>query len=193
MGCDARIILPGNVRIRDVMRVIGVAVGFEAKVSPLGSSICTDVDGVEATTPMASSPDFLHIKFDNRHAYWSFEPDCAPGKRLLMPTSSAFWCLVGHRLVDFFGGKIDYNDCDAIDFDYERRPKGNSLNCPDDGEPWRRFHERIAKVPPITRAELEAFRGAAYDFKSDDYQYFFDAEGRMVRGDRALALLAEAA
>ncbi len=182
MGVDCRIMLPGNVRIRDVMSVIGVAVGFQPTRRSLGKTgYCTDVKGVSAEQPVGNMPDFFYIKFDGRHAYWSYEPENNVGGRMIMPKSTAFWCLVGQRLVDFFGGKVDYNDCDDVEFDYVKRNRGDARNAPTSDEPWMALQDRIAAVKPITREELENFTGAAYC--DDDYEYNFDDAGNMVRGD----------
>ena len=190
MSCDARIMLPGNVRLRDVTRVIGVAVGFRPIIRPLtATGIYVDVHGVTAEPTTAGSPDFLYIKFDDRHTYWSFEPDTNPGGRLLMPRSTKFWCLVGHRLVDFFGGELDYNDCDDVEVDYKRRAKSNRFNCPTDGDDWNNFQRRIASVVPINVAEMETFAGNV-GYPGDGYEYDYDERGRMVRGSWQLEELA---
>jgi hypothetical protein len=175
--------LPGNVRISDVATVIGVAVGFQPYRRHFSSSDgwSTEVDGIETKNTGDSSPEHCNIIFDRRYTPFFFEPDQSEG-RLLMPTSTAFWCLVGQRLVDFFGGEVDYNDCDSVDIDYKRRRKSKAVNAPTSDEAWYQFQERMMAVPPLTRAELEAFTGAAYDFASDNYEYNFDSDGRMVRG-----------
>ncbi len=195
MGVDCRIMLPGNVRIRDVMTVIGVAVGFQPiKIELQGGSYSIDVPKGSVVAESTFTPDMVMIKFDGRHVNWFFEVDSFNG-RLLYPKSTPFWCLVGHRLVDFFGGSVDYNDCDLSEKDYKRRNKSDKLNRPTDGDEWHSLQDRMAAVRPITLAELENFQGnTGYN---EDYRdgnsayntYAFDDEGRMIRGER----LAEAA
>lgn len=193
MGVGCRILLPGNVRIRDVCSVIAVAVGFEPSVEPLTKTgVSTRVKGVTAKASTDTMPDFLTVQFDNRHCYFSYEPtDVNPGGRTLNPKSTAFWCLVGQRLVDVFGGKVDYNDCDDIAFDYVKRNRSNAMNCPNDGDEWNALQYRIANVPPITEQEFRAFKGAAYDFDSDGYEYTFDEQGHMKRGPWAMPAVVE--
>lgn len=185
MGVDCRIMLPGNVRVRDVMAVMAVAVGFKPTRRDLpGGGFYTKVEGVTVDHTYCSDPSSFFMRFDGRQCYFTFESDSNPGGRLLMPKSTAFWCLVGQRLVDFFGGKVDYNDCDDNDFDYRRPNKSSARNAPTNGNPWEEFQTRLANVKPITRAELQAFTGNV-GYLGDGYEYAFDDLGRMVRGDVA--------
>jgi hypothetical protein len=182
MGVDCRIRLPDNVRLRDVVSVLGVAVGYQPlrRDFSCSSGWSTEVDGVD-TERVEHSPEMVKLTFEHRYVPFFFEPDTFRG-RLLMPTSTAFWCLVGHRLVDFFGGAVDYNDCDSTEWNYTKRDKPDNQNKPNDGDPWYSLQRRILAVEPITKAELEAFKGAAYDFASDENAYAFDGDGGMVRG-----------
>jgi hypothetical protein len=65
--------------------------------------------------------------------------------------------------VDFFGGKVDYNDCDSKGIDYRKRERPNSENCPSDGKAWDDFQRRIAAVKPLTDKDFKrAARAAGY-------------------------------
>lgn len=196
MGANCKIILPANVRMRDVLAVIGIAVGYEAKVSTLSSgglSIDMPHDGPRFELADSRSNDFGYIKFDGRQGYWSYEPDYddAIGKRFFGPTSTAFWCLVGKRLVDFFGGSIDYNDCEGDGPDYKVRERTNKQNYPKDNPEWDVFYHRLLAVEPITQEEMAEFTEAGYG--DDDNPYSFDANGRMVRGDNLYKAVEQAA
>ncbi len=39
---------------------------------------------------------------------------------MLLPRSTSFWLSVGKGLIDFFGGKMDYNDSDDIEINYSK-------------------------------------------------------------------------
>lgn len=190
MGVDCRIMLPGNVRIRDVMTVMAGAAGFEVKRRDFGNNPgwSAKAEGVEAKTPSGSDGSYTYITFDNRHVYFTFEPDNRIG-RLLYPRSTPFWAMMGYRLVDFFGGTLDINDCDAIDVDYKKRAGSNERNCPTDGDAWYAFQNRLLKVKPITLKEMEAIApktGYGLDSDLGNNPYSFDAKGNMIRGSRLL-------
>jgi len=60
-------------------------------------------------------------------------------------------------LVDFFGGRMDYQDCDDSYEDYTKWPKSSRHNRPQDGKPWQNFQKRMEAVKPLTKEELETF------------------------------------
>lgn len=76
------------------------------------------------------------------------------GGRLMMPPSTNFWVAIGKRLVQFFGGSIDYNDCDDVDVNFRRRNNPRHLNSPTDRDAWYKFQNRLLKLKPLTRNEL---------------------------------------
>jgi hypothetical protein len=82
--------------------------------------------------------------------------------RLMMPPSTPFWIAVGKGLCKFFGGRIDYNDCDSTDWDrVYRRPRKN--NSPGDGEEWNDFQQAMFDLKPVSVKEMkEANAVAAY-------------------------------
>ena len=75
-----------------------------------------------------------------------------------MPRSTASNIALGKRLVDFFGGFVDYNDCDNSDSDYAVAEKTADECDPQDGQPWDDFQERMFNLKPITKEEIEACR-----------------------------------
>jgi hypothetical protein len=54
-------------------------------------------------------------------------------------------------LADFFGGVLDYADCDENEADYVVADRTDDENHPEHGEPWDRLQRRIAEVRPLTR------------------------------------------
>ena len=168
MGVDCRIMLPDRVRVRDVAEVMGALTGL-----PVGKRFfdknnevqgwAAHVDGVIVRPSNTSS--LCEIQWttpDNATHFvlYFFELSEVVG-RLMMPRSTAFWIAVGKRLVIFFGGELDYNDCDNKDVDYRRKRRTDCM--PSDGKPWYRFQERILKIVPITEAEYaNAAKHSAY-------------------------------
>lgn len=166
MSTNTRIILPTDVRIDDVATVIGKLAGLPAVKKDSDKSFFTSINGVKIIpSSMAEMAEIVlegnMIDKQKKHfVYYFFEGE--HGKREICPKSTAFWVAIGKRLVEFFGGKIDYNDCDNIDWDYESQiPREH--NDPNDGKEWNDFQEEIYNLKPITKLELkEAQKFASY-------------------------------
>jgi hypothetical protein len=174
MGVDIRVTLPPGATLRAAAEVIGIAAGLPWRKRPLGSShpgfwgIAVDdlvVRGIEEI------PECARIRWTapagwkapggvpaEGHVLWHHELE--NGGCGICPQSTAFWICVGRRLVDAFGGTLDYNDCDAVDVDYRRDPPA-CLGATD-GKPWQALQARIAATPPITAEELREEAHAAY-------------------------------
>ena len=175
MGVDCKILLPAGVRIDDVATVIGACAGLAKSKYHFSSGEGREVWScrvkdvkVESFGEDAYLVACARITWANDHkakpngyVMYHFEGD-SRGRRLLSPRSTAWWITVGRRLVGFFGGIVDYNDCDAKDADYRRPPRKNL--APEDGKPWRDFQEALYAVKPITEAEVaKCKRYANYD------------------------------
>ena len=180
MGVDCKIILPANVRLKDVADVIGVAAGFKPEKSPLGSSHpdswAVRVPGVRVSSfncqglESCAKIELVGETMDgvkDHYVMYHFEYD--DGQRLLAPRSTAFWLGIGHRLVDFFGGSIDYQDCDDSYKDYSVPGKSDELNQPEGGDEWDSLQERMFAVKPLTKEELKRFNKLTA-YKKGDHQ-----------------------
>lgn len=174
MGVDCKIYLPANVRIRDVAKVIGVVTGCAIHHRNLssydGDGWYVDVPAVELDRSSMVTLASVYIRrktidgADDHYVLYHFEG--SGGRRLMMPRSTAFWIAVGVRLVTFFGGSIDFQDCDDVDADLHVDPKSDAMNCPEDGVEWQNLQERIAALKPITEEEWRSFdEFAAYKIK----------------------------
>ncbi|KKN89755.1 hypothetical protein LCGC14_0236010 [marine sediment metagenome] len=174
MGVSTHITLPAQVRVGDVAKVIGACVGLKKKWHDLGRGHkSVDVVGIKVLNTSVHS--MVRIVWQNGKGnshlksgdlYYHFETGDERSGRLLSCSSWAPWIALGRRLVDFFGGSIDYNDCDSTDIDYQQRWK-ICLCLADDDEEWDDLQERIMKVKPITEAEiLAADRDASYPLES---------------------------
>lgn len=177
MGVDCQIRLPGNVKVGYVSEVIGISAGLTAFMSPLsgckGATHVTvpDVKVVgNLAIPTCCDIALTGRSIDgqvNHNVLYHMEP--YGGGRLLMPRSTAFWISIGIRLVDFFGGSIDYQDCDDIDEDYAVEEKTDLMNCPEDGEEWQDLQNRIFSLKPIGKKELNRCdKLAAYKIEDMD-------------------------
>lgn len=109
------------------------------------------------------------IRINHRHAVYPYDIDImyhfelTGGQRGLQPRSTPFWLALGKRLVDFFGGRVDFCDADDREADYVR-DKPRTHNDPKDGTPWERFQQELFTFAPLTREEIEACQEfAAYE------------------------------
>jgi len=164
MGVDTKIMLPSKVRARTVSSVLGRIVGFEGIKTALGGGAWyTQVEGISIN----NNPQVVglaDITWDKApgprtRGYVAYHFEVEDGGRLLMPPSTAFWLAVGHRLVDFFGGKLDYNDCDNSEVDY--KVKANPNSWADDGKPWDQLQQRIMDIEPLTVEEIKSYQNVA--------------------------------
>lgn len=170
MGINTFVKLPDNVRLEDVAKVIGIAVGYKPETIASRNNPAvswTEVNGVEIKT--TSVPSMVNIVFGGRHCSYFFEHES--GGRLVYTKSTSFWIAVSKRLVDFFGGEVDFNDCDESDVDYKKKANSSKINRPSDGKAWYDFQARLLKVKPIHRDEVD----------DDYYEYNYDDDGFMIR------------
>jgi hypothetical protein len=182
VGVDCRVVLPHRARLDDVVKVMGCLAGLPTQWTESSGVRWLDVTGGRAKS---YAPDW-HLTScaeivldpvavgDATIVRCMFHFDLALGGRNglryehsgrgIGPRSTPFWLAIGKGLVDFFGGVMDYQDCDDIDVDYQQ-PEREDIQA-FDGEPWRLFQERIANVAALAEADLLAMRdAAAYDVK----------------------------
>jgi hypothetical protein len=101
------------------------------------------------------SPDYWLIiikknKLDKEQHQGNYFFEDDSNMRLLTGGSNKFWIEVGKRLIDFFGGYIDYNDCDDIKKDFEKE-KPRLKNNPNDGEEWNDFEKEKYNIKPLVK------------------------------------------
>lgn len=164
MGVSCRVTLPPNVRLGFVVKVIGAVAGCPVRSESLDKTggVYARVDGVRAQ--VTSIPEMASIVIERQtvdgetshYVNYHFEGDDGGGTKTMIPPSTAFWVAVMRRVVKFFGGKLDYNDCDEKRTNYSVPFKSNRENCPSDGEPWNDLNRRILAIEPITEKEWRA-------------------------------------
>jgi hypothetical protein len=153
MGVDTRILLPDDVRVDDVAYVMGALAGLKPTMKPILDGEYAIVEGVTIKNSSVLTCCEIELNGDmvdgeNYHrVLYHFEAGRECG-RLMLPPSTPFWQEMGKRLVDFFGGKVDLADCDAIDWDVECK-KPRESNSPEDGEEWQFFQHEIFNLKPI--------------------------------------------
>ncbi len=159
MGMDCKIYLPHNIRVDDVASVIGACLGCpKSKQSLSTNSWVARVNG--ASVLPSAMPELCIIRITNGtvddQSNWTFHYhfECHRLGRLIMPRSFAVNIALGKRLVNFFGGILDYNDYDDSDVDYEVKCKDDKTNRPEDGEQWDDLQRRIFDTPPLTEKEI---------------------------------------
>lgn len=169
MGVDTQIRLPCDVRVRDVGNVIGILAGLPSSKHSLGGeSYSCRVEGVKVAP--SSIAECCSLTFDGKmvdgalHHWVLYHFENEHNGRLLLPRACPFWICVARGLVNFFGGSVDYQDCDTVDTDYQKE-KPRKQNNPSDGKPWHDFQDALLALRPITKKELERaqkWAGAAY-------------------------------
>jgi hypothetical protein len=162
---NCRINLPDNVKIRNVAKVMAVAAGLERKWEGRGGGRWVECSGFEVTAHGVAGLATIELQGtmvggETTHCCtYHFESD--DGGRLLCPRlcprSAAFWIAMGHKLVDFFGGWLDYSDCDEDSISYQLPPKADCLNRPEEDEDWLNFQHRLYNLQPITQQDLDFF------------------------------------
>jgi hypothetical protein len=179
MGVDVYIYINNKARLRDVADVIGILAGNEPYKQKFSGSWSdgwsAEVDNVETKSGcmpecaeiLVKAPDGGKL-VDGQESHWvlwHWEPSRYNNNyHVICPPATPFWIAVGKKLADFFGGKLDYNDCDDSEIDYEKkRGKVRLGEYAEDGEGWEKLQEAKLKLKPLSQADMkEALKHAAY-------------------------------
>lgn len=162
MGVDIRLTLPANVRVRDAANVVSKLVGYESTVTgDSGDEAIRFSDGDVHVDGMLDNVTMARLRWEGGTMYWFFEGE--DGQRRVKAESTPLYCAIAKRLVDFFGGKVEYHDTD--DRSYYAAPANHRvMNSPDYGVAWSAFIRRIHDVRPLTVDEVMGFNNvAAYE------------------------------
>lgn len=170
MGVNCWTYLPAAVRIDDVAKVAAALIGHKSRHESIGGSdgIFAHVDGWKTTTANETMPHCAYIVLDATiktpaaealrdsdgdayHLLYHFESG-RNGEKAIGPKCTAVKIALCVGLVSFFGGTVDFNDCDDVDVDFRRKPKPDIHAS--DGEEWDRFQKRILAVKPLTQEDI---------------------------------------
>ena len=169
MGIDCKIYLPANVAIDNVANVIGILAGAKSKKHYFQDDIkggwSTEVEGVKITTSGIPTCAYIEIQGlseasrkcrENNFIHVLYHFETPTGERLLMPSSNNFWIAISKKLVDFFGGRVDFNDCDSVEINYKVEPKEDKFNNPQDGDEWYNLQNRLLELKPLTDDDFQS-------------------------------------
>ena len=180
MGCNTHIYLPCNVRIRDVVTIIATLTGNKIVKIQINknaiSANLTDPEAVKIINKEHAPLEMVQIAIKLNetaktireddspfcHFYWHWENSTHHQHRLLSTKSTNFWITIGKALVNFYGGFIDYNDCDAIDINYHVTEKSNEENCPGDGQEWNDFQNKLLQIKPLAATDYSNSEVSTY-------------------------------
>lgn len=158
MSIDCKIILPHTTRGEEIGEVVWIAAGLPFKWeshSHSGGTFHSVRIAAEPVTP-SKLPGLSWLRFKGssvddddhqaviHHDYWD-------GK-LVSARGTPFWIAIGIKLVDFFGGWIDYRDDDDSFNDYQKEPV--FVEEHDDKELFQAFHDALRAIKPITKEEF---------------------------------------
>lgn len=181
MGVDTNIRLPVNVRARNVADVIGILSGKKVVKVSMDKSFYAKVEGVSAKgsdiaglaeividCPVSDAAQKARLEGNkNATPYCLFNYESHfNGKAcfLMIPSSTPYWIAIGKGLIDFFGGSMDYNDCDDKDVNYKKREKSRKENSPENDKPWEDFQNRLWNLKPLTEKDFDAaYKHAVYN------------------------------
>ena len=135
MGINTKVYLPAKARISDVSKVIGKL--LRSKKISIESCII----------PECAKINIIDGKNTEHHFLYHFEFD-SEGNHGIVISSTARNIAIAKGLVDFFGGKIDFNNCDCVECDYYI-PEQLYINA-EDGDEWDKLQYRINSIEPIT-------------------------------------------
>ena len=158
MGVNTKIYLPQDVRIRDVANVVGILAGlkpyyqYDGIIDIEGLSIQNDkhTPGLSNITLVPTEQEPL-IDNESWHQCLYFM-EISSNHRLLYCGCNPFWREIGKALVDFYGGHVDFNDCDDIEVDYKKPHKPFRYNCEDD-QGYNRERKRIEQLKSLPKIQ----------------------------------------
>jgi len=152
MGVDCMVLLPADTRANDVAKAIAILLGAEKtkqKLGNCGSWACWTDSRVEANSAVPTCADLV-VPGDK--FLYHFEAE--RGQRLLMRRSWAKDIALFCRLAEFFGGAVDFNDCDDQYDRFYQRPLARPINDPEDGPLWTQLQEDLFNLEPLTDEEI---------------------------------------
>jgi hypothetical protein len=156
MGCDCKIRLPAKARVGEVADVIAKLFGCRSEIKNFDRSegIFCDISGVKTVPSSMVECCYIEISkpcgFKYQYLYHFEAEDFG---RLIMPASSALGIALGRRLVQYFGGSVDYNDCDEEEANF--RSRGYKYAYANDGKAWEKKERYKNDIKALTRAEVK--------------------------------------
>lgn len=177
-----RVYLPSKARIVDVADVLAILTWAKASKSSITSKMFYTV--VHSAIQLGSA-DFAStsvtiswkIYGDGKKVSKAYYFEMGDGFHGLVFSATDIGLALGKRLVDFFGGKCDYNDGDGIKCDYTR-PVRNDLTALE-GELYQCLQERKFKLKPITQKEVDDLRVKSFYFHHYNMKTILDPANKL--------------
>lgn len=165
-----RIYLPSKARIADVGDVLAILTWTKPQKNIVSTATTKYYTTVNASINMSSD-----YSANSTAIYWklygigkkvnkTFFFEFGDGFHGMMFATTDFGLILGKRLVDFFGGKIDFNDADKITCDYTRPVRPDLVA--EDGPLYISRQDRKFKLKGITQSEIDAIRPKSHYFIS---------------------------
>ncbi len=178
MGVNVRLELPARTRMMDVANVVGLLLGCARHWDESQGARWVQVKGVSRSSSCNNIPEMAYINIkvkniDNPAAQviqksdgdtyalsYHFEGERLGGPTMI-PKSTPAKIALCKAVVIFFGGRLDYNDCDSVDVNLVVEPRADV--APTDGKAWNDFQEALWNIKPLTQADIDTVaRWAAY-------------------------------
>lgn len=164
MASSAKLSLPPNVQVRLVATVAGLCMGRKAnlvEVDKAGSYV--EADGVTVTLCGVVGLADINIPSPDP-AVWDeptllvyhFESD-PDGRRIVTAPSEARYLALFTKLVNFFGGRLDYDDCDRVECDLEMMDRTNRANAPVSDVDYAILQERLLAIEPVEAKDIPQY------------------------------------
>jgi hypothetical protein len=132
-----------------------------------GSNFYVKVKGAEIKSTaipemveiVLKATDGLKLLDESEYHFCFYHFENADSKYIsLNPPSTPFWIAIGMGLCEFFGGKIDFDDCDDKDIDRTYK-KPRTRNNPHDNDEYHKFQKQIWKLESLGIDELVLAKG----------------------------------
>jgi hypothetical protein len=169
MSVKTDLYLPGDAEIRDVADVAAILLGHEPKMKPLGGGFDSEYVEVEGVNVhgFKDLPGFAEIDIEptedmehGRSIFFSYEVEGRPGERLAVLSADAEGIALFVKLAEFFGGTVDFNDCDDSEEDLKKpRPRGGNGTYEDGA--FDRMQRRKMNVRSMSYSFVRSFEEQA--------------------------------
>lgn len=183
MGVDAHCYIPLGTEPDDIFTALALIMGADARFETIhgGDDGSFEVVRSSWTYRLANMPGEMHgfLRPDDEEAepmvcdtiFFSTPSYHVDGYYWYMSARSyAEPIAVFKKLVDFFGGHVDFNDCDDVGIDHasdgvvKRRKTGET---PNDGKAYERYQKQFGDLQPPTYRELAEADSQA-NYKQED-------------------------
>ena len=164
MGVDVHILLPAAVRFSDVVTLVGVLAGVPFRRNAHFGWVEFPESGPIGMPSSIAEMANINVPFQGkvRNTSFHFESDKGAEWRTMIPRSNGFWCAIGKRLVNFFGGKVQYQDYNDS-WDLEVEPKPAQFLQHNSNDEFAAFHDAMALEKPLSEDEIaEGLANSAY-------------------------------